>query len=97
MECSEFLDRYSDYRDGLLGGARRAAFQRHLAECASCARHDAAVRRGVEILRTMKEIRPSSEFGLRLRRRLREDEGDVEWVSRSLAARKASAYPFMRP
>jgi anti-sigma factor RsiW len=97
VDCSEFLDRYSDYRDGLLSAPRRAAFRAHLAECAACARHDAAVARGVELLQRMREIQPSSDFGIRLRRRLQAPEGGVDWGSRSLAARESSAYPFLRP
>jgi anti-sigma factor RsiW len=97
VDCSEFLDRYSDYRDGLLSALQRAAFQAHLTECAACARHDAAVTRGVDLLLKMREIQPSSDFRIRLRRRLLEDEGALERGSRSLAARKSSAYPFMRP
>src|SRR2546426_5959828 len=48
MTCPEFLDRYTDFRDGLITAPRELRrFGRHLVQCASCRRYDAAVRRGV--------------------------------------------------
>jgi anti-sigma factor RsiW len=97
VDCSDFLDRYSDFRDGLLSAREEGVFRAHLAECAACARHDAAVKRGVELLLRMGEIRPSPDFGARLRRRLMGSgeggEKGVRWV----AARSPSTYPFLRP
>ena len=45
--------------------------QRHVAECGSCARHDAAIRRALLLFRNMPRIEPSSEFASRLEARLR--------------------------
>jgi anti-sigma factor RsiW len=71
MTCSDFLDRYSDYVDGLIASpAEREPFHRHLAECRRCRRFDAAVRRGVIALRVLPEVTPSRDFRERLDRQL---------------------------
>ena len=45
MTCAEFLDRYTDFRDGLITAPRELRrFERHLVQCASCRRYDTAVR-----------------------------------------------------
>lgn len=45
--------------------------RRHVAECASCAAHDASIRRAILLFRNMPVIEPSPEFGSRLQARLR--------------------------
>src|SRR5438270_908617 len=46
MTCAEFLDRYTDFRDGLISAPRELRrFERHLTCCPACRRYDAAVRR----------------------------------------------------
>ena len=63
MTCAELLDRYTDFRDGLISAPRELRrFQRHLAQCAACRRYDTAVRRGVLALRAATEsIEPSPD------------------------------------
>jgi len=72
MTCAEFLDRYTDFRDGLITAPRELRrFGRHLVQCASCRRYDTAVRRGVLALQAGAEsIEPSPEFRPRLDARL---------------------------
>jgi hypothetical protein len=71
MICQEFLDRYTEFRDGLVAAPRELRrFQRHLVQCASCRRYDAALRRGVEALQNIETIEPSSDFRRRLEARL---------------------------
>src|SRR2546422_9851881 len=72
MTCPEFLDRYTDFRDGLLTAPRELRrCGRHLGQCASCRRYDTAVRRGVLALQAGAEsIEPSPEFPPRLDARL---------------------------
>ena len=73
MTCAEFLDRYTEYRDGLIAAPRELRhFERHLARCAACRKYDAAVRRGVLALREAETIQPSPEFRRRLEERLRQ-------------------------
>src|SRR5207247_9595878 len=64
MTCAEFLDRYTDFRDGLITAPRELRrFGRHLVQCASCRRYDTAVRRGVLALHAGAEsIEPLREF-----------------------------------
>jgi len=71
MTCDEFLDRYTDYRDGLVTTPHeRRRFARHLGECESCGEFDAAVRAGVGALQAVETIEPSANFRRRLDQRL---------------------------
>jgi len=72
MDCPEFLDRYTDFRDGLVTSSRELRrFQRHLVFCARCREYDTAVRRGVLALNAAERIEPSADFRRRLDARLR--------------------------
>jgi hypothetical protein len=71
MRCTEFLEHYSDYRDGLIDDpALHRALRQHLVECRGCMRYDARIARGALVLRTTGDIEPSGRFRRRLRRRL---------------------------
>lgn len=72
MDCREFLERHTDFRDGLISARREARrFERHLAECPWCRRYDATVRRGVQALHAAATgIAPSPGFRERLDTRL---------------------------
>src|SRR5881409_2792922 len=74
MRCHEFLERYTDFRDGLITAPcdlRR--FERHLARCPACRRYDRALRQGVLALQAAALIEPSPDFRRRLEARLREE------------------------
>jgi hypothetical protein len=65
MNCSEFLELYSDYRDGRLENAGVArAVREHLRECDACMHYDAAVCRGVMALRSLGELEPKRPFAV---------------------------------
>ena len=71
MLCKEFLERHSDYRDGLVTSPRDLRrFTRHIAHCASCRRYDATVRQAVQVLHSASPITPSPDFRQRLDARL---------------------------
>jgi len=71
MICQEFLDRYTEFRDGLVAAPRELrGFQRHLVQCAACRRYDAALHRGVAALQGVETIEPSTDFRRRLDARL---------------------------
>ena len=71
MICREFLDRYTEFRDGLIAAPRELRrFQRHLAQCAGCRRYDAALHRGVAALQDVETIEPSANFRRKLDARL---------------------------
>ena len=74
MTCPEFLERYSEFRDGLItapGEARR--FERHLAHCPSCRNYEATLQRGVRALQAVDVVFPSAAFRTRLESRLRSE------------------------
>ena len=73
MDCSNFLDWYSDFRDGLIADARLLGrLRQHVRRCESCARYDASVRSGVL---SVREMYPSPDFRERLRERMAATEG----------------------
>ena len=72
MDCSEFLRRYSEYDDSLIGGRELDRFQSHLAACTSCARYDRVLRKGRMLARQLPRPVPADDFGLRLHWRLRQ-------------------------
>jgi hypothetical protein len=68
MDCSNFLDSYSDFRDGLITDPRMLRLMRqHLGDCLPCARYDASVRHGIGAL---GEVEFSPDFRERLRQRI---------------------------
>jgi anti-sigma factor RsiW len=74
MTCAEFVERYTDFRDGLITAPRELRrFERHLSHCAACRRYDTAVRRGVLALQAAETIEPSRDFRRRLDARLKRE------------------------
>ncbi len=72
MRCSEFKDFHCLFVDDTLAGVELVRMQRHIAECAECARIDARVRRSLMLVRSLPAIEPSAEFSAKLDARLRE-------------------------
>lgn len=71
MTCAEFRDRYTEFRDGTVTSRREVRrFERHLAGCPACRRHDVVLREGVATLRAALPVAPSAAFRLRLEARL---------------------------
>lgn len=70
MDCGDFLDGYSDFRDDRLARSARAAFDAHLEACASCARYDRVVSGGVGVLHEASALEVSDDFMDRLQHRL---------------------------
>ncbi|MGI9628036.1 MAG: hypothetical protein ACR2QM_14455 [Longimicrobiales bacterium] len=58
MKCRQFLDAYTEFRDGRLEEGPSGAMAEHLAACTSCARYDEVLSEGVAILRTL-ELEPT--------------------------------------
>lgn len=69
MDCTEFLDRYSEYDDSLLPAREEAVFRAHLDACEGCARYDRVLRKGRMLARQMAP-EPTPDFMPRLRLRL---------------------------
>ena len=72
MRCSEFKDLHCSFVDDTLAGVELVRMQRHIAECAECARVDAGVRRSLMLVRSLPAIEPSADFSAKLDARLRE-------------------------
>ena len=70
LDCAEFLDRYSEFRDGGLDAEAHARFQEHRRSCLSCARYDRVMARGVGVLQELPAIQPSADFLPRLQHRI---------------------------
>jgi hypothetical protein len=70
VDCSDFLERYSSYRDGDLDEEDRGGFEAHMRVCASCARYDRVIREGVRLYLDVPELTPSEDFLPRLQHRL---------------------------
>src|SRR5258708_12205376 len=71
MVCNEFLERHSEFRDGLITSSRELRrFSRHLAHCGMCRRYDATIRQAVQALHSTTPITLSADFRQRLDKRL---------------------------
>jgi len=84
MDCTDFLDAYSDFRDGRITDVRRLRrLHYHLGHCGPCSRYDASVRHGI---RALDEIDPSPDFRRRLRARIAaKEEQPMEHISAGAA------------
>jgi hypothetical protein len=72
MHCRDFKEKHVGFVDDTLAGVERVAMQRHVSECADCARHDAKIRRSLLLVRNLPTIQPSPGFALRLEAKLAE-------------------------
>lgn len=70
MTCREFLARYSEYLDERVGPLEAERWRSHAMLCRSCARYDQVLRDGLERVRELPDIEPSSDFLPRLQHRL---------------------------
>lgn len=67
MKCSEFLDSYTDFRDGALAPEKGDALRAHMTGCVPCRRYDRVVTRGISLLQALPETPPDPDFRARLR------------------------------
>lgn len=83
IDCCDFLDRYSDFRDQLLSTDEAEAFGGHLESCDSCARYHRVVAGGIETLLRLPHVTPSADFADRLGNRLSHMDDVLESSSSS--------------
>src|SRR5947208_199535 len=96
MTCAEFLERYTDFRDGLITAPRELRrFERHLLRCAGCRRYDTAVRRGVLALQAAGTIEPSRDFRRRLDARLERERRAAREVPASAGVAAADPVYYL--
>jgi len=81
MDCREFCDQHVAFVDDTLAGIELVRMQRHLAECESCAKHDAKIRRALLLFRNLPSIEPSIDFSERLEARLRSSQNNDLFVA----------------
>jgi hypothetical protein len=71
MDCRTFHARHVGFVDDVLPGIEIVEMQRHIAECAPCARHDALIRRSLMLFRNMPTIECPPDFTQRVNDRIR--------------------------
>lgn len=76
MTCTEFIARFSEYRDEDPTLTDREAFAGHLDSCPSCRRYVEVLTRGVAHLRDSESVRPRTDIQDRIRHSIyaREEE-----------------------
>ena len=70
MSCEQFIQFYSEYRDGVLCPDERADLEAHLESCPCCARYHRVMQQGLELLSSVPSAESSDDFMPRLRHRL---------------------------
>lgn len=76
MECSEFLQRFSEYHDGSLDEESANRFDGHLQGCPSCRRYQEVVAKGGELFRSLDPVEVPEDFRPRLQHRIYHVEDD---------------------
>ena len=89
MNCTEVVDRFSEYLDGTASETDAAAVEGHLEACPKCARYHSVLVGGTTVLRRLPEPELRGDFEPRLRHRLY--HVDDERVLRDHAASGVSA------
>jgi anti-sigma factor RsiW len=90
MDCREFCDQHVAFVDDTLAGIELVRMQRHLAECESCAKHDAKIRRALLLFRNLPSIEPSIDFSERLEARLRSCQNNDLFVTTQRSLRRSA-------
>lgn len=70
MNCSDFLERYSEFFDAPGGASETEEFYAHMSGCESCTRYHGVVSRGVELLRGFPPQSVPESFSARLSHRI---------------------------
>ena len=88
MTCSEFIEGFSDYVDGVAEPDAMEGAELHLQVCESCRRYEHTYRRGISLLRSFSDLTVHDGFEPDLERRLRRD---TALALQSLGRRPASS------
>ena len=76
MDCRDFCEQHLAFVDDTLAGIELVRMQRHIAECESCAKQDAKIRRALLLFRNLPSIELSPDFSSRLEARLKSCQED---------------------
>jgi len=90
MDCSDLIDRFSDYLDGSGPSGELRAMEAHLAGCDSCRRYKAVLEHGSSLVRSLPKAELREDFGPRLQHRLYHVQEE-----RSLTDQVASGAPAL--
>jgi anti-sigma factor RsiW len=90
MDCREFCDQHLAFVDDTLAGIELVRMQLHLAECDSCAKQDAKIRRALLLFRNLPSIEPSAGFSQRLEARLRASQNDNSFLATQRNLRRSA-------
>lgn len=99
MVCKEFIERHTEYLDGVLAAGERRRFDAHLKGCKSCGRYQRVLTRGLAVWRALPRATASPDFLPRLQHRLYhvDESSKRPWrgrVGRAAAIAVASAGLF---
>src|SRR5690349_10152094 len=89
MTRDQWTDRLSEYLDGELGIAERAALEAHLAGCPACVAVLAELRRVVARAQAVDDQPPTTDLWPAIARQIGVSSGDEAHGEASLAARRA--------
>lgn len=96
MNCRDFLDRHTEYVDGVIDSPTAVRMSEHARSCPSCARYDRVVRRSGELVRDLlPAIGVSTDFGPRMRHRLYHERDDLARRRAGSASVFAAAASFV--
>ncbi|HZD06090.1 MAG TPA: zf-HC2 domain-containing protein [Longimicrobiales bacterium] len=70
MTCSEFIEGFSEYYDGVASASSRREAEEHLAVCRDCRRYVKILDRGRELLRSFPAVEVTGDFAPRLEHRI---------------------------
>lgn len=70
MDCKEFVERFTDYYDGVARSEDSSEMETHLASCDSCSRYRNVLEQGSSLLRSLPEPELRDDFAPRLEHRL---------------------------
>lgn len=77
MTCSEFVESYSEIRDGTASAEAVRSVEEHLASCGTCRRYRRVLERGADLLRALPQPEIRDDFGPRLQHRLLHEEQEA--------------------
>jgi anti-sigma factor RsiW len=90
MNCSDFIERFSEYVDDRVSEPLRSEVEAHLAECGSCRRYLSVFERGCALLRSFPAVEVTQDFHPRLQHRIFHIEDAGALVGREGSAATAA-------
>ena len=93
MTCSNFIRGFSEFYDGVAPASFKEHAESHLASCPDCRRYLEVVDRGRDLLRSLKGVDLTEDFGPRLQHRIYH-VADAEALSGNSASGATAATAF---